>query len=59
MIRYILFSILGAITALVVGMVIGIGQYIGMGNGGIILVIVVGAIAGTIIAYLINNRSNT
>ena len=57
MLRYIIFSILGAFTALVLGMVLGIGQYIGSGNMSILGVIILGAAVGVFIGYLINKRS--
>jgi len=46
MVRSILFTLGGAALALIAGLYIGVGQYIGMGNIGIVSVIALGALAG-------------
>ncbi len=54
MVRTIGYSILGAVAALVVGMVIGVGQYFSSATVSFVVVIAVGAVAGALVASFLN-----
>ena len=56
MTRLIIYSILGAIIAVFIGLVLGIGQWIGSGNLSILSVIIFGGVIGFLIAHKKNNK---
>lgn len=56
MARLIIYTILGAIIAVFIGLALGIGQWIGSGNLSILSVIIFGAVVGFLIAYKKNKK---
>ncbi len=56
MVRTIGYAILGAVAALVIGVMIGVGQYFESMTMSFIVVIAVGAVAGALIASFLNRK---